>query len=147
LEDDIERISEIDPITGRVRKRLDKISIFPGSHYVTPESVRWGAIETIRAELKERVATFESENRLIEAQRIRERTNYDLEMIREIGFCKGVENYSRHFSNRKPGAPTTLSPRLFSGMTFSSLSTNRIQTLPQMHAMYNGDRARKTGPH
>jgi excinuclease ABC subunit B len=140
--DDIERISEIDPLTGKVRRRLDKVSIFPGSHYVTPESVRWQAIQTIRAELTERIQTFQSQNRLVEAQRIRERTNYDLEMMKEIGFCKGVENYSRHFSKRLPGQPPPCLIDYFPE-DFLFFIDESHQTLPQMHAMYNGDRARK----
>ena len=140
--DEIERISEIDPITGKVRKRLDKISIFPGSHYVTPENVRWQAIDTIKKEVTERIAFFQSENRLIEAQRIRERTYYDLEMIREIGYCKGVENYSRHFSKRLPGqAPPCLLDYFPEDFLFFIDESH--QTLPQLHAMYNGDRSRK----
>ncbi|OGN65421.1 MAG: excinuclease ABC subunit B, partial [Chlamydiae bacterium RIFCSPHIGHO2_12_FULL_49_9] len=140
--DEIERISEIDPLTGKVRKRLEKIAIFPGSHYVTPENVRFQAIDTIRKELKERIAFFEKENRLIEAQRIKERTNYDLEMIREIGFCKGVENYSRHFSQRAPGAPPPCLIDYFPE-EFLFFIDESHQTLPQLHAMYNGDRSRK----
>lgn len=140
--DEIERISEIDPITGKVRKRLDKISIFPGSHYVTPESVRYDAIGSIKQELAERIALFQKENRLVEAQRIRERTNYDLEMIREIGFCKGVENYSRHFSKRPPGAPPPCLLDYFPE-EFLFFIDESHQTLPQLHAMYNGDRSRK----
>ncbi len=140
--DEIERISEIDPITGKVRQRLDKVTIFPGSHYVTPENIRYTAIETIRRELTERVAFFEKENRLVEAQRIRERTNYDLEMIREIGFCKGIENYSRHFSQRMPGAPPPCLLDYFP-KDFLFFIDESHQTLPQLHAMYNGDRSRK----
>lgn len=140
--DEIERISEIDPITGKVRKRLDKITIFPGSHFVTPESVRFQAMETIKKELGERIEYFQKENRLIEAQRIKERTNYDLEMIREIGFCKGVENYSRHFSQRLPGAPPPCLMDYFPE-DFLFFIDESHQTLPQLHAMYNGDRARK----
>ncbi|MBU6383984.1 MAG: excinuclease ABC subunit UvrB [Verrucomicrobia bacterium] len=140
--DEIERISEIDPLTGKVRKRLDKITIFPGSHYVTPENVRYSAMETIRQELAERIAQFQKENRLIEAQRIKERTNYDLEMIREIGYCKGVENYSRHFSRRLPGDPPPCLIDYFPE-DFLFFIDESHQTLPQLHAMYNGDRARK----
>lgn len=140
--DEIERISEIDPLTGRVRSRLDSIAIFPGSHYVTPEHIRFDAIQTIRAELAERIAFFEKENRLIEAQRIKERTRYDLEMLREIGFCKGVENYSRHFSKRLPGeAPPCLLDYFPEDFIFFIDESH--QTLPQLHAMYNGDRSRK----
>ncbi len=140
--DEIERISEIDPLTGKVRQRLDKITIFPGSHYVTPENIRYKAMETIRQELAERIASFQKENRLIEAQRIKERTNYDLEMIREIGYCKGVENYSRHFSQRLPGAPPPCLLDYFPE-DFLFFIDESHQTLPQLHAMYNGDRARK----
>ncbi|MBM3183983.1 MAG: excinuclease ABC subunit UvrB, partial [Chlamydiae bacterium] len=140
--DEIERISEIDPLTGKVRKRLDTITIFPGSHHVTPEHIRFDAIQTIRAELKERISFFEQGNRLIEAQRIKERTNYDLEMIREIGFCKGVENYSRHFSKRLPGQPPPCLLDYFPD-DFLFFIDESHQTLPQLHAMYNGDRSRK----
>ncbi len=140
--DEIERISEIDPLTGKVRKRLEKITIFPGSHYVTPEAIRFTAMETIRKELAERIAHFQKENRLIEAQRIKERTNYDLEMIREIGYCKGVENYSRHFSGRLPGDPPPCLLDYFPE-DFLFFIDESHQTLPQLHAMYNGDRARK----
>lgn len=140
--DEIERISEIDPLTGKVRERLDKITIFPGSHYVTPENIRYQAMDTIRQELAERVAFFQKENRLIEAQRIKERTQYDLEMIREIGYCKGVENYSRHFSQRSPGSPPPCLIDYFP-KEFLFFIDESHQTLPQLHAMYNGDRARK----
>ncbi|MBS0652646.1 MAG: excinuclease ABC subunit UvrB [Verrucomicrobia bacterium] len=140
--DEIERISEIDPLTGRVRKRLDKVAIYPGSHHVTPESVRLNAIQTIREELKERVAYFEKENLLVEMQRIQQRTKYDLEMLKEIGFCKGVENYSRHFSQRLAGQPPPCLLDYFP-KDFLLFIDESHQTLPQLHAMYNGDRARK----
>jgi excinuclease ABC subunit B len=141
--DEIERISEIDPLTGKLRSRLDLVSIFPGSHYVTPESIRFDAIQTIRAELEERIAYFEKDNRLIEAQRIKERTRYDLEMMKEIGFCKGIENYSRHFSKRFPGDPPPCLIDYFPD-DFLFFIDESHQTLPQLHAMYNGDRARKS---
>lgn len=140
--DEIERISEIDPLTGKVNKRVEAIAIFPGSHHVTPEGVRFHAIETIREELKERVATFEKENRLVEMQRISQRTSYDLEMIKEIGFCKGIENYSRHFSKRQAGDPPPCLLDYFP-KDFLFFVDESHQTLPQLHAMYNGDRARK----
>ena len=140
--DEIERLSEIDPITGKVRQRLEKIVIYPGSHHVTPEHVRYTAMDSIRKELEERIAYFEANGRLIEAQRIKERTRYDLEMIREIGFCKGVENYSRHFSKRSMGdAPPCLID--YFPKDFLFLIDESHQTIPQLHAMYNGDRARK----
>ena len=140
--DQIERLSEIDPITGKVRKRLESITIYPGSHYVTPENIRFDAMQSIRAELQERLALFEKENRLVEAQRLKERTRYDLEMIREIGFCKGIENYSRHFSNRKAGEPSPCLLDYFP-KDFLFFIDESHQTLPQLHAMYNGDRSRK----
>lgn len=140
--DEIERISEIDPLTGKVRARLDKVVIFPGSHHVTPEGVRSEAVESIRQELQERLSFFERENRLVEMQRLQQRTSYDLEMIKEIGFCKGIENYSRHFSKRGAGDPPPCLLDYFPS-DFLFFIDESHQTLPQMHAMYNGDRARK----
>ncbi len=140
--DDIDRISEIDPLTGKVRKRLEQITIYPGSHHVTPESARYTAIETIREELKQRVEVYEKEKRYVEMQRIHQRTMYDIEMIKEIGFCKGIENYSRHFSRRMPGQPPPCLLDYFP-QDFLLFVDESHQTLPQLHAMYNGDRARK----
>lgn len=141
--DEIERISEIDPLTGKVFKRLEKVVIFPGSHHVTPEDVRQKALITIEEELKRQIAFFEENNKLIEAQRILQRTKYDLEMIKEIGFCKGIENYSRHFSSRLAGdAPSCLLD--YFPEDFLLFVDESHQSLPQVHAMYNGDRARKT---
>lgn len=141
--DEIERISEIDPLTGKVRKRLEKISIYPGSHHVTPEGVRLHAIDTIREELKERTAHFEQEQKWVEMQRIGQRTKYDIEMMKEIGFCKGIENYSRHFSKRQAGDPPPCLLDYFP-KNFLVFVDESHQTLPQLHAMYNGDRARKS---
>jgi len=140
--DEIDRLSEFDPLTGKVRTRLDEIRIYPGSHYVTPEEVRHSAIETIRKEMVERVAFFESQNKLIEAQRIRERTLYDLEMIKEVGFCKGIENYSRHFSRRNPGDPPPCLVDYFP-KDFLLFIDESHQTVPQVRAMYAGDKSRK----
>lgn len=140
--DEIERISEIDPLTGKTRKRIEGITIYPGSHYVTPEEVRERAIDTIKEELKLRVEFYEKEERFIEKQRIWERTNYDLEMIKEVGFCKGIENYSRHFSQRNPGDPPPCLIDYFP-KDFLLIVDESHQTIPQLHAMYNGDRARK----
>jgi excinuclease ABC subunit B len=140
--DEIERISEIDPLTGKVRQRIEKVVIFPGSHHVTPEGVRLDAIESIKLELTERLAFFEKENQLVEMQRLQQRTIYDLEMIKEIGFCKGIENYSRHFSKRQPGDPPPCLLDYFP-KNFLLFIDESHQTLPQLHAMYNGDRARK----
>ncbi len=140
--DEIERISEIHPLTGQVRQRLNNVSIFPGSHHVTPEEVRVKARVSIKKELEERIDFFDKENKLEEKQRIKERTNYDLEMIKEIGFCKGIENYSRHFSNRAPNAPPTCLLDYFP-KSFLIFIDESHQSIPQIHAMYNGDRARK----
>ncbi len=140
--DEVEKIAELDPLLGKVRKTLSRVQIFPGSHYVTPEEIRFTAIGTIREELSERQAFYEVENRLLERQRISERTRHDLEMIKEIGFCKGIENYSRHFSQRKEGeAPPCLLD--YFPKDFLFFIDESHQTLPQMHAMYNGDRSRK----
>lgn len=141
--DEIERISEIDPLTANVLRRVESVTVYPSSHHVTPEEVRLLAIETIREELKERIAYFEKENRLIEMQRIGERTRYDLEMIKEVGFCKGIENYSRHFSQRQPGDPPPCLIDYFP-KKFLTIIDESHQTIPQLHAMYNGDKARKT---
>ena len=140
--DEIDRISEIDPLTGKVKKVLDTISIYPGSHHATPDDVRYQAISTIEAELDLRIQYFGEKNALIEQQRIRERTRYDLEMIKEIGFCKGIENYSLHFSNRLPGSsPATLIDYFPEDFLFFIDESH--QSVPQVRAMYNGDRARK----
>jgi excinuclease ABC subunit B len=140
--DEIEKISEIDPLTGRRKKFLESISIYPGSHHVTPKEIRLNAIHSIKEELDERVKYFEGENRLIEKQRIYERTLYDIEMIKEIGFCKGVENYSLHFSKRREGEPPSCLLDYFS-KDFLIFIDESHQTVPQIHAMYKGDRARK----
>lgn len=140
--DEIERLSAIDPLTGRVLQRVQEISIFPGSHHVTPEKVRFEGLLTIKKELEERLAFYEESGRLVERQRLRERTLYDIEMIKEIGFCKGIENYSRHFSKRKAGEPPPCLLDYFPP-NFLTFIDESHQTLPQLHAMYNGDRARK----
>lgn len=140
--DEIERISQIDPLTGRVIKRLETLSIYPGSHHVTPEHIREKAIETISEELKERIHYFEEKGSYIERQRIGERTRYDLELIKEIGFCKGIENYSLHFSNRSIGDPPFCLMDYFP-KDFLFFIDESHQTLPQVRAMYNGDRSRK----
>jgi len=140
--DEIERISIIDPLTSKIFERIEKVSIFPGSHYVTPEDIRLAALDSIKKELEDQMKFFEKENKLIEKQRIKERTTYDMEMIKEMGFCKGIENYSRHFSKRKPGQPSSCLLDYFP-KNFIMFIDESHQTLPQMHAMYNGDRARK----
>lgn len=140
--DEIEQISEIDPLTGRIKRRIPSITIYPSSHHVTPEEVRWQAMQTIRAELDERKHYFETEKKLLELERIQQRTMYDLEMLKEVGTCKGIENYSRHFSMRQPGEPPPCLIDYFPS-DFLFVIDESHQTLPQMHAMFNGDRARK----
>lgn len=141
--DDIERISETDPLTGKVKRRIQEATIYPSSHHVTPEEVRLEALQTIRSELAERMELFEKNNQLLERQRIQQRTMYDLEMIKEVGFCKGIENYSRHFSRRQPGDPPPCLIDYFP-QDFLLIIDESHQSLPQMRAMYNGDRARKS---
>nr|WP_316355788.1 excinuclease ABC subunit UvrB [Candidatus Neptunochlamydia sp. REUL1] len=140
--DEIERISEIDPLTGKVKARVKGLSIYPGSHHVTPEEARLSAMVTIKKELRERSDHFRRENLLVEQQRIEQRTKYDLEMIKEIGYCKGVENYSRHFGARNPGEPPACLLDYFPSNYLVFVDESH-QTLPQIHAMHNGDRARK----
>lgn len=140
--DEIEQISEIDPLTGKVKRKIQSVTIYPSSHHVTPEEVRWQALQTIRAELDERKEFFDKEKKLIESERIQQRTMYDLEMLREVGTCKGIENYSRHFSMRQPGEPPPCLIDYFPS-DFLFVIDESHQTLPQLHAMYNGDRARK----
>jgi len=142
FDDDIERMSEIDPLTGKVKRRIQTATIYPSSHHVTPEEVRVNAITTIRQELQERAAYFENEKMYIEHQRIQQRTMYDLEMLKEVGTCKGIENYSRHFSKRAPGAPPPCLIDYFPP-DYLLIIDESHQTIPQLHAMSNGDRARK----
>jgi excinuclease ABC subunit B len=141
--DDIESVSAIDPVRGAVLRKLDRIPIYPNSHYVTPRDNLLRAIESIKAELKERLAELEGQKKLLEAQRLHQRTMFDLEMIKEIGYCQGIENYSRHLTGRKPGeAPPTLMDYLPKDHLII-LDESHV-TLPQLRGMYHGDRARKT---
>jgi excinuclease ABC subunit B len=140
--DEIESIKIIDPLTSQVKEKISSFTLFPSSHHVTPESVREEALITIKQELEERLGFFETENRLIERQRIHERTTHDVEMIKEAGFCKGIENYSRHFSKRSAGDPPPCLIDYFPD-DFLLVVDESHQTLPQIHAMYNGDRSRK----
>jgi excinuclease ABC subunit B len=140
--DEIERLSLVDPLTARVIKREEKITIFPGSHYVMPEEVKQDAIELIKKELEQRRAFYLENQRPLEEHRIRERTLYDLELIREIGFCKGIENYSRAFSQRKAGDPPSCLLDYFPS-DFLLFVDESHQTVPQIGAMRNGDKARK----
>ena len=140
--DEVEKISEINPLTGKVISLRNHIMVFPNSHYVTSTDKMERAIKTIEEELEERIKYFKDNNKLIEAQRIEERTNFDIEMMKETGFCQGIENYSRHISGREAGsAPFTLLDYL--PKDFLLLVDESHATIPQVRGMYNGDRARK----
>ena len=140
--DEIEKISEINPLTGKVQALRNHVMIFPNSHYVTTSDKMQRAKKTIEEELEERVKFFKDNNKLIEAQRIEERTNFDIEMMKETGFCQGIENYSRHISGREPGSPPFTLFDYFP-KDFLVLIDESHATIPQVRAMYNGDRARK----
>ena len=141
--DEIDRLSEINVVTGVPVRRLEHIPIFPASHYITPKEKMDKAIQEIYKELEERVAWFESQNMLVEAQRIKQRTLYDIEMMQELGYCSGIENYSRPIAGRPVGsAPMTLMD--YFPKDFLMFIDESHVTLPQVRAMYNGDRARKT---
>ncbi|MFZ3017710.1 MAG: excinuclease ABC subunit UvrB [Gallionella sp.] len=142
FDDEVEQLSLFDPLTGHILQKVPRYTVYPSSHYVTPRSTVLRAIETIKLELAERIATFQREGKLVEAQRIEQRTRHDLEMLTEIGFCKGIENYSRHLSGRKPGdAPPTLMDYLPPN-ALMFLDESHV-TIPQIGGMYKGDRARK----
>ncbi|AQS52918.1 UvrABC system protein B [Jeotgalibaca dankookensis] len=140
--DEIERIREIDVLTGEIKNDVDHFPIFPATHFVANESQTLKAVSSIRSELKERLPELRSENKLLEAQRLEQRTNYDLEMLMEMGYCNGIENYSRHMDGRKPGeSPYTLID--FFPEDFLIVVDESHMTMPQIRGMYNGDRARK----
>lgn len=140
--DDVDRITQIDPLTGEILSEPEQITIFPSSHYVTPKEKVARAVENIKKEFEERMNYFESHNKLLEAQRLSQRTKYDIEMLEETGFVKGIENYSRYLTNREPGEqPATLLD--YFPDDFLLLIDESHVTLPQVRGMYNGDRARK----
>ena len=141
--DEIDRISEVQVVTGAVQRRLSHAAIYPASHYVTSREKLEVAIERIRVEMEERVKWFEDHGKLIEAQRIRQRTTYDMEMMKELGYCSGIENYSRVISNRAPGSPPMTLIDYFPKDFLLMIDESHV-TLPQLRAMYAGDRARKT---
>ena len=140
--DEIDRITEFDPLTGRAVSTLNHFAVFPASHYVIPKDKLARAASTIEAELEEQVRFFKSEDKLIEAQRINERTRFDLEMLMETGFCSGIENYSRHLTGGKPGDPPYTLIDYFPD-DFLIIVDESHMTIPQLGAMYNGDQARK----
>src|SRR5882724_11296308 len=141
-EDSIEKIEIFDPLTGRVLHPMARFTVYPSSHYVTPRETTLRAIEAIKAELRERIDFFQKAGRLVEAQRIEQRTRFDLEMLAELGFCKGIENYSRHLSGRKAGEPP---PTLIDYLPPDALMfiDESHVTIPQLGGMYKGDRSRK----
>lgn len=141
--DEIERITEINTVTGELLGRRNHVSIFPATHYATTEENVTRAVVTIKEELQERLKYFESENKLLELQRLEQRTNYDVEMLQEMGYCNGIENYSRHINNLSPGTkPFTLLD--YFPKDFLMIIDESHVTIPQVRGMYNGDRARKT---
>ncbi len=140
--DEIESIAEIDPLRGSVQKRLQAVTIFPASHYVTGQRTLKMAVETIRAELKARIAHFRAQDQLLEAQRIEERTDFDLEMMQELGYCNGIENYSRHLTGRAPGQPPPTLLDYFPDDFLIFIDESHI-AVPQLNGMYRGDRSGK----
>lgn len=140
--DEVDRITEIDSVTGEIRAQLGHVAIFPASHYVVPKEKMLKATENILAEMKEQVADFKSRDKLLEAQRIAERTNFDVEMMRETGFCSGIENYSRHLTFGRPGEPPCTLLDYFPEDFLIMIDESHI-TLPQIRGMYFGDRSRK----
>lgn len=143
FDDEIENLQLFDPLTGRVKQKIPRFTVYPGSHYVTPRETVLRAIETIKEELRERLEFFRRENKLIEEQRIEQRTRFDLEMMAEIGFTKGIENYSRHLSGAKPGEPPPTLVDYLPADALMFLDESHVLT-GQLNGMYNGDRARKT---
>ncbi len=143
FDDTVDSLQFFDPLTGRIRQRIPRFTIYPGSHYVTPRETVLRAIETIKAELRERLDFYVKEGKLVEAQRLEQRTRFDLEMLSELGFCKGIENYSRHLSGAKPGeAPPTLVDYLPPD-ALMFLDESHV-LIGQLNGMYNGDKARKS---
>jgi len=142
FDDEVETLTLFDPLTGVTRQRVGRYTVFPSSHYVTPRDTVLRACEKIKLELAERIEWYQKEGKLVEAQRIEQRTRFDLEMLYEMGFCKGIENYSRHFSGRGPGEPP---PTLIDYLPKDALMfiDESHVTIPQVGAMYKGDRARK----
>ncbi|WP_374567395.1 excinuclease ABC subunit UvrB [Nitrosomonas sp.] len=142
FDDEVDSLALFDPLTGRVLQKIARFTVYPSSHYVTPRSTTLRAMETIKTELRERLEYFYQENRLVEAQRLEQRTRFDLEMLNELGFCKGIENYSRHLSGKQPGEPP---PTLLDYLPDNALMIidESHVTVPQIGGMYKGDRSRK----
>ena len=143
FDDELESLQLFDPLTGRIRQKIPRFVVYPKSHYVTPRDKVMSAIETIKRELSERVAQFISQGKLVEAQRIEQRTRFDLEMLTEIGHCKGIENYTRHLSGAPPGSPPSTLCDYLPKDALMFLDESHVM-IGQLNAMYNGDRSRKT---
>ena len=143
FDDEVESLQLFDPLTGRVQQKIPRFTVYPSSHYVTPRDVVLGAVETIKEELRERLAFFAGEGKLVEAQRLEQRTRFDLEMLSEVGHCKGIENYSRHLSGAQPGEPPSTLTDYLPPDALMVLDESH-QMIGQLNAMYNGDRSRKT---
>jgi len=143
FDDEIDSLQLFDPLTGRVRQKIPRFTVYPGSHYVTPRATVLRAIETIKEELRDRLEFFRKENKLIEEQRLEQRTRFDLEMMQEIGFTKGIENYSRHLSGGKSGDPPPTLVDYLPPDALMFMDESHV-LLGQLNGMYNGDRARKT---
>jgi excinuclease ABC subunit B len=142
FDDEVESLSFFDPLTGQILQKVPRFTVYPSSHYVTPRSTTLRAIDQIKIELAERISFYQKENKLVEAQRIEQRTRHDLEMLIEIGFCKGIENYSRHLSGRNPGDPPPTLLDYLPPDALMFLDESHV-TIPQIGGMYKGDRARK----
>ncbi|HET7060882.1 MAG TPA: excinuclease ABC subunit UvrB [Nitrosospira sp.] len=142
FDDEVESMTLFDPLTGRTHKKVSRYTVYPSSHYVTPRSTTLRAIETIKAELRDRLAFFQEHNKLVELQRLEQRTRFDLEMLNELGFCKGIENYSRHLSGKKPGEPPPTLIDYLPRNTLMFIDESHV-TVPQVGGMYKGDRSRK----
>ena len=143
FDDEVESLQLFDPLTGRVQQKIPRFTVYPSSHYVTPRDTVLAAVETIKVELAERLAFFEREGKLLEAQRLEQRTRFDLEMLAEVGHCKGIENYSRHLSGAAPGEPPSTLTDYLPKDALMFLDESH-QMIGQLSAMYNGDRSRKT---
>ena len=142
FDDEIEKLSYFDPLTGAVVKEVPRLTVFPKSHYVTPRDTLLNALDHIKVELKDRLGFLHANNRLVEAQRLEQRTKFDLEMIQELGYCNGIENYSRYLSGRPAGAPP---PTLYDYLPNNAIivSDESHVSIPQLGAMFKGDRSRK----
>jgi len=142
FDDEVDSMALFDPLTGRILQKLSRFTVYPSSHYVTPRTTTLRAIETIKAELRERLDYYYQEQRLVEAQRLEQRTRFDLEMLNELGFCKGIENYSRHLSGKQPGEPPPTLLDYLPSNAVMIIDESHV-TVPQIGGMYRGDRARK----